>query len=70
MDSLTMPGATLREEFGDVWQISERPAGLPIWTALYKPPDGSHERYIVAPGPRELLDRLRHVDPEEHRERH
>ena len=69
MDSLTPPGALL-EEFGDVWQISVYPGGLPVWTALWKSPDGRHERYVVAPGPGELLDRLRVVDPTEHDERH
>ena len=70
MDSLTLPGEALQEEFGDLWQISEHPGGLKVWTALYKSPDGRHERYLVAPGPAELLDRLRNVDPREHDERH
>jgi hypothetical protein len=64
VNSLISPG-TLREEFGDLWQISERPGGLPVWTALYKSPDGRHQRYLVAPSPSLLLDRLRAVDPAE-----
>jgi hypothetical protein len=69
MDSLTAPGALLKE-FGDVWQISVRPAGLVVWTALWKSPDGRHIRYLVAPDPDQLLERLRVIDPEEHDEGH
>ena len=50
--------ADLRHLYGRDWEITERPAGVPIVTAEHRSGDGRSVRYIVAHSVRELAGKL------------
>lgn len=56
--------AALVREFPG-WQITVRPAGLRLCGAYRQSEDGRHRRYVVAPTPGELLEKLRAIRQEE-----
>ena len=44
------------------WQIDAHPAGLDIWSALWRSDDGRHIRVLIARTPMELASKLEAAD--------
>jgi hypothetical protein len=51
--------ADLRERYGDLWEITERPAGMLVITAEHRSGDGRSVRYLVAHSVAELAAKLK-----------
>jgi hypothetical protein len=59
---MTGPG-TVADEFPS-WQITIRPGGLDVITALWRSQDGRSQRYVVAHSAPELAERLQEIGRE------
>jgi hypothetical protein len=46
------------------WQIDAHPAGLDIWSAIWRSEDGRHIRVLIARTPTELASKLEAADEE------
>jgi hypothetical protein len=54
----SLPSDALLAQYSDRWEITEQPAGLDVWTAEHRSPDGRSIRYLVGRTSGELAGKL------------